>query len=513
MKKVGVLLIIISHLTYGLVFGQTTVVKGLKYNLDETALTATVGLAEDVNESVTFPKEIVHEGKTYQVTGIVRDKEDAEKHFTQLKSVEIEDGIASIGESAFAYCTSLEKAELPNSIGQMGEKAFYECTRLKSIFIPDKIVNICKRCFYGCTSLSDVHLPDSLDLIDMYAFDSCVNLTTIVFPESLTKNYAYSFRNTGLKSVYIPANVTSTGHSFIGCKNLESIIVDHNNPIYDSRDDCNSIIDKRNNCLMAGCKRSKIPEGVKSIYSQAFNDVLTDTKYIVPASVGETPGDSTLAIPQSLETIRGFYNCPELASVTIPKTVKEVGGFARCKKLQSITFEGKTDIVSPLLPQQNEIDFEDTGIKKMTVTGSISTGAMCYNSCIEEVVFSDSVTEVSYGCLQFMSNLKIVVLGKNISKIGNAFIMESPVKNIYCKNPYPIDITSLAFYGIDKSACTLYVPTAESKKLYQKAAEWKEFLNIEIDPSLDPNGIQEITNKTAKPEGIYNLQGQKQDQL
>lgn len=67
----------------------------------------------------------------------------------------------------------------------------------------------------------------------------------------------------GLTSVTIPASLGD--HLFTGCERLSAIIVNENNPIYDSRNHCNAIIETAANALIAGCMNTIIPDSITSI--------------------------------------------------------------------------------------------------------------------------------------------------------------------------------------------------------------------------------------------------------
>ena len=90
----------------------------------------------------------------------------------------------------------------------------------------------------------------------------------------------------GLMSVTIPASVTSIEWwAFRGCSGLESISVAAGNKVYDSREDCNAIIEKESNKLICGCKSTVIPASVTSIGESAFRDCSALTGIIIPESV------------------------------------------------------------------------------------------------------------------------------------------------------------------------------------------------------------------------------------
>jgi hypothetical protein len=66
-----------------------------------------------------------------------------------------------------------------------------------------------------------------------------------------------------LESIVIPAGVTSIGEdAFWGCSSLESIIVSPGNAVYDSRDNCNAIIETSTNRLIAKCRSTVLPVGI-----------------------------------------------------------------------------------------------------------------------------------------------------------------------------------------------------------------------------------------------------------
>ena len=111
----------------------------------------------------------------------------------------------------------------------------------------------------------------------------------------------------GLTSIEIPAGVTSIGDSaFRNCSGLTSIVVEAGNTVYDSRGDCNAIIEKETNTLIQGCKKTKIPAGVTSI------------------------GDSV------------FEGCSGLTSIEIPAGVTEIGyaAFSGCSGLKDVYYTG-----------------------------------------------------------------------------------------------------------------------------------------------------------------------------
>ena len=213
----------------------------------------------------------------------------------KIKKIVIENGVTSIGQEAFTYCVSLTSITIPNSVTSIGGSAFTYCESLTSITIPNSVTSIGDWAFGGCLSLTSVTIPNSVTSIGESAFDGCKSLTSITIPNSVTRIEDTVFSGcSGLTSITIPNSVTSIGsiafydcsvlesitipnsvtsierYAFSDCSGLTSIIVEEGNAKYDSRDNCNAIIETKSNTLIAGCKNAVIPNTVTSIGEGVF---------------------------------------------------------------------------------------------------------------------------------------------------------------------------------------------------------------------------------------------------
>ena len=266
---------------------------------------------------------------------------------TGLASITIPDSVTFIDASAFAYCTGLasitvsggnktfdsrnncngiigtasntlisgcKNTDIPVSVTSIGGSAFYGRTGLTSITIPDSVTSIYDSAFYGCTGLTSITIPDSVTSISRFAFEGCAGLTSITIPDSVMGIGEAAFSN---------------------CAGLESITVSGGNKNYDSRNNCNGIIETATNTLISGCKNTDIPDSVTSIGERAF--------------CGCT-GLTSVAIPDSVTSVGSFtfYGCTGLTSVTIPDSVTAIGvsAFEGCTGLTSVCFMGDAPVVN-----------------------------------------------------------------------------------------------------------------------------------------------------------------------
>ena len=189
--------------------------------------------------------------------------------------------VTSIGYDAFRYCSGLTSVTIGNSVTSIGTGAFLACEGLTSVTIGNSVTSIGDYAFSGCKGLTSITIPNSVTSIGTCAFSSCV---------------------------------------------LESIVVEDGNTFYDSRDNCNAIIETNTNKLLQGCKNTVIPNSVTIIGAGAFYWL---------------PGLTSITIPNSVKEIgsSAFHNCKSLTSVTIPNGVEYIGGsaFLSCTSLTSIT--------------------------------------------------------------------------------------------------------------------------------------------------------------------------------
>ena len=239
--------------------------------------------------------------------------------------------VTMIGNFSFCECSSLESVTIPSTVTEIGESAFEDCEDLTSVTISEGVKTICDYAFYG-TGLTSISIPSSVEEIGNDAFEDCEDLTSVTISEGVKTIGDYAFYETGLTSLIIPSSVEEIGDDAFGwCPNLVSITVDANNDYYDSREECNAIIDSSTDALLLGCKNTIIPDGVTSIEVDAFSGCT---------------GLTSIDIPESVETIGwgAFSFCIGLTSITIPSGVTDIFGssFYGCENLSVVVCQATT---------------------------------------------------------------------------------------------------------------------------------------------------------------------------
>ena len=204
-----------------------------------------------------------------------------------ISEVILTDGVTNIGNYAFSYCKGLTSITIPDSVISIGEdtfSGFYDSRDNCNAIIKTKTNTLIRGC-------QNTIIPDTVVSIDYWAFDYCTGLTSITIPDSVTHIGEWAFQ---------------------GCSGLTSVSVSPDNRVYDSRDNCNAIIETKTNTLIVGCQKTRIPETVTSIGKGAF--------------FGCT-GLTSITIPNSVTTISdfAFTDCMGLTSITIPDSVISIG--------------------------------------------------------------------------------------------------------------------------------------------------------------------------------------------
>ena len=268
--------------------------------------------------------------------------------------------------------------------------------------------------------ISKVNIPEGIKVIKDSAMFGCLLNGVIRIPKSVE----YFGLSNIFPSLYI-----------------DSIVVHKDNPYYDSRNNCNAIIETATNTLIAGCKNSVIPYGIEHIAKNAF------------------------------------IGAEELKHITIPATVKSIGAEAFVKNRIS-----EIEIPEGITTLERYTFQYCENMQKVTLPQSLTTIKLAALShCgFSEVVIPDSVTFIGDYAFDYCEYLKSVTIGRGVREIGyyvfdGCRMLEKVISHIPGDSLFIIDHSVFSNIGKD---CVLYVPKG-SKDVYKKTKGWNLFNKIE----------------------------------
>ena len=315
--------------------------------------------------------------------------------------------------------SNIKSALLPNTVTTIGTGAFKHCSYLTTVTLSENLTDIKSSVFESCGRLTDVTIPSNVTHIGFDAFWSCSSIKSIIIPRAVTQIDNCAFR---------------------GCSGIATLVVEEGNPVYDSRDNCNAVIETATNKLILGCQSTVIPYSVDTIgyYS--------------------------------------FYGMYKLKSIDIPNTVNHIenGAFHYCYYLHHVhTGDSVTTIGEYAFADCNGLYIDSIGLIDLKLGKLLKTIEMCaFERC---------------------SDLTTVVFPDSVSYIGDrAFGSANSLTSVTCKALMPPAMGNNVFHTSVLANATLYVPLRTIEE-YRAADVWKDFANIEgIYLPVDANGDGEL---------------------
>ncbi|MBQ8270711.1 MAG: leucine-rich repeat protein [Bacteroidaceae bacterium] len=368
-----------------------------------------------------------------------------------------------------------------------------------------KVTTIRRNAFKDYTNISGITIPGSITTIEYSAFQGCTALTSITIPKSVT---------------------TIKYNALSGCTALTSIKVEDGNPIYDSREDCNAIIETATNTLMQGCQNSIIPNSINTISDFAFDGCTGLTSIEIPNSV-TTIGSSAFAgctrlsiitIPNSVTTIYyyAFEGCTNLRTVVNNSSLDIVAGTTTNgyvayyadeviannggSTIDNFIFDNKGNLVTYIGPE-NEITLPQKN--QFGKSYIINNAAFIGDTALTSVTIGNGVTAIGDAAFSGCTSLTSTTIGKGVTDIGNAAFQGcAALKEIYVQGTTPALLDSEAFTEHYTSA-TLYVPIG-TKAAYQSSTSKREEEEVKFTTTHCNNlaDIMKSKNKNALYETI-----------
>lgn len=460
---------------------QEKKIDGIWYRLEVNKQEAIIikSKEEIYNGDIVIPSSFFFEGITYTVT--------------------------QIGDSAFEYCECLTSVDIPENTLSIGNSAFSGCKGLVSVTGGEKVRYIGNNAFNNCKRLEIFEIKDSLEVIGNEAFAYCECLSMEIPPKLQTLG-ARAFMHSWLLAIDIPdCLINIDKYAFAECKFDGNINVDTNNPIYDSREGCNAVIESKTDTLIRGSAETIIPKSVRIIGEYSFSDL----HYL-----------SSIVIPEGVLRIDdyAFKNCYRLRAIEIPSTIVSIGyAFTNCcnidvrinnleawcniefgcnplsmgRRLDGYAEYSKTSLlyINGEIVSELTIPSTITSIKDSTFNGcylesvnipnalsSIGNEAFFGCSHITSILIPKQVTDIGSGAFALCADLTFVTILGNPKIQNGAFAGCEGIKDVYCYSD-EAPVADKAFGKLDLSKLTLHVPS-ESVNNYKETEPWSKFGSI-----------------------------------
>jgi hypothetical protein len=420
-----------------------------------------------------------------------------------ITTVNLPNTITKIDESAFEECANLVSVTLPiNGFNFLGAKAFKNCKNLTNIQLPSSLNSLGESAFEGCEQLESINVPANITTLATAVFKNCKKLQTLAVPENITKIDSDALGwCSGLTSISISANVTEIASDAIRyCPALETLTVSASNTKYDSRNNCNAIIETATNALVVGCKNTVIPSTVTSIKSGAFYGCTSLTDIVIPNTVTSISGSA-------------FSGCTNL-NYTTYNSSKYLGNAANAYMFLADCMSGETspvihsdtktigDNAFSGLSRLNSVNipasvveigssaFSSSSLGNIAMPNSVVTiGTGVFSSCnsLLDIIFSDALTTIPQntcrGCgrlinvklpaslttiekdaFSYCYDLKTIDIPANVTKICDGAFASTGLKTVILRNSSKV--CELEMDKTENSAGTKPFPQNTTIKFY-----------------------------------------------
>ena len=232
------------------------------------------------------------------------------------------------GRTVVEFLTNLKHVEIPEGVERIGKSAFFDKRGILSVKLPRSLKEVESRAFRNCIGLETVVFAGEGMLIHEDAFKNCTSLKFILTPDGARHELRGIARPSGTE---VPELVKTIHRQVLGNFRISGTILLK---------------------YLGAESRVAVPEGITRIAEEAFAGNEAIDRVILPESLLEIGSGAfrdclllqTIAFPRSLQRIgrEAFEHCVKLIRIALPQGVTrlEKGVFKHCRALKEIDLGG-----------------------------------------------------------------------------------------------------------------------------------------------------------------------------
>ena len=400
-------------------------------------------------------------------------KENGYEELTE--NVVISESITQINAGIFSGYKALRSVSLHEGVTAIAKEAFKDCVNLSSIVLPSQLKFIGEQAFLGCKSLYTINIPQYISEIGNNAFEYCYNLAEVYNCSDYIKDMTIGSDSYGCVAKY--AKVIHTDMS-----EASNIVRDGDYAMFKDGDE-----------------------------------------YILLGYFGDK---TSLVLPEIATSINAnaFYGNQKITSITLGSNITALGyaAFSECYNLVEVVNKSNLNIVAgsygnggvayyaqKVLTDEDEkgevfnvgdysfykqggeyVLYHYRGSDKKIILPGLVDGGHTYiigrevfeNCRVDEVVISDSVTDIGYRAFWCSYEIANITIGKNIRTIGAEAFYQCKFKKVY----YAGDMKSWCEIDFNDYASN---PANYTEKFYIDGVEVGGNINL-------PDGLTKIKKYT-----------------